>query len=84
LNNRLVQTKTLHLFFPNPFSKQATFYSTNVFHNATLTIDNVFGQTVRKIKNISGQTIILQRDNLSSGLYFVRLTEDNNVAVTNK
>jgi hypothetical protein len=29
---------------------------------------------VKQIKNISSQSITLQRDNLPSGLYFIRLT----------
>ncbi|MBI3501014.1 MAG: T9SS type A sorting domain-containing protein [Bacteroidetes bacterium] len=63
--------------FPNPFSSQTTLRIDNSFHNATLTVYNSFGQTVKQIKNISGQTVVLSRDNLASGLYFVRLTEEN-------
>ncbi|MBI3501016.1 MAG: T9SS type A sorting domain-containing protein [Bacteroidetes bacterium] len=60
--------------FPNPFSTQTTLQTNNLLHNATLTVDNCFGQTVAQIKNISGQTVTFPRDNLPSGLYFVRLT----------
>jgi preprotein translocase subunit YajC len=70
--------------FPNPFSTQAILQTGNLLHNATLTLDNVFGQTVKQIKNISGQTIVLSRDNLVSGLYFLRLTEDNKTIATKK
>ncbi|MBI3501190.1 MAG: T9SS type A sorting domain-containing protein [Bacteroidetes bacterium] len=59
---------------PNPFSTQTTLQTAIPLHNATLTVDNCFGQTVAQIKNISGQTITFHRDNLASGLYFVRLT----------
>jgi hypothetical protein len=70
--------------FPNPFSTQTVLQTENFSNNATLTVDNVFGQTVKQIKNISGQTVILHRDNLPSGLYFIRLTEDNKLIVTEK
>jgi hypothetical protein len=70
--------------FPNPFSSQATLQTGNLLHNATLTVDNVFGQTVKQIKNISGQKIVLSRDNLVSGLYFIHLTEDNKTIATKK
>lgn len=70
--------------YPNPFSSQTTLQTDNLLHNATLTVDNYFGQTVKQIKNISGQTITLHRDNLSIGLYFVRLTQDNKVIATDK
>jgi len=41
------------------------------------TIYNAFGQAVKHFKTGAGETFILTRDNLSSGLYFIRLTEQN-------
>jgi hypothetical protein len=70
--------------FPNPFSSLTVLQTDNLFKNATLTVCNLFGQTVKQIKNISGQTIIFQRDNLSSGLYFIRLTQDNKILSVGK
>lgn len=70
--------------FPNPFSTRTTLQSDNIFKDATLTVYNSFGQQVKQINNISGQTITLHRDNLSSGLYFIRLTQDNKVITTDK
>jgi len=60
---------------PNPFFQQTTLQTGNILKIATLTLYNSYGQTVKQIKNISGQTITLHRDNLPSGLYFLRLTE---------
>jgi len=70
--------------FPNPFSKQTTLQTDILLKNATLTVDNCFGQTVKQINNISGQTVTLHRDNLPSGLYFIRLTQDNKVITADK
>lgn len=78
------QVKNNFSLFPNPFSSQTILQSDNLLLNATLTVDNCFGQTVKEIKNISGQIIILQRDNLPSGLYFIQLTQDNQVIATKK
>lgn len=64
------------LIYPNPFSLWTSFTTVDYLNNATLTVDNCFGQTVKQIKNISGQTVTLFRDNLPSGVYFVRLTQD--------
>jgi hypothetical protein len=72
------------IIFPNPFSVYTVLQTNNPFHNATLTVDNCFGQTVAQIKNISGQAITFNRDNLPSGLYFIRLTEDNKQIETQK
>lgn len=80
-----IQTNTLSMnIFPNPFSIQTTL-QTNIFlKNAILTVYTTFGQQIKQIKNISGQTITLSRDNLSSGLYFIRLTQDNKTFTSDK
>lgn len=69
--------------YPNPFSSQTTVKTNKIFKDATLTIYNSIGQQVKKIKNISGQTVTISRDNLRSGLYFLRLTDENKT-YTNK
>lgn len=63
--------------FPNPFSLHTNIQTTIPFHNSTLTLLNSVGEAVKQIDNISGPTITLLRDNLPSGLYFLRLTKDN-------
>ena len=68
------QNKFSFLISPNPFSTQTTLQANRNLQNATLTVYNSFGQEVKQIKNISSQSITLQRDNLPSGLYFIRLT----------
>jgi hypothetical protein len=70
--------------FPNPFSTQTTLRTNTLLHNATLTLINSFGQIVKQIENISGQTITLFRDNLPSGIYFLRLTENNKTLAAEK
>jgi len=70
--------------YPNPFSSQTFLRTDTPLHNATLMIENVFGQVVKEIKNISGQTVTLHRDNLPSGLYFIRLTEENKTIAADK
>ena len=47
--------------------------------DATVTIYNVQGQIVKQIDNLVGQTIIFHRDNLPSGLYFIRLIDENKI-----
>ena len=79
-----INNKNDYIISPNPFFSQTNLQTKFFWNNATLTIDNCFGQTVKQIKNISGQTITLYRDNLPSGLYFLRLTQDNQVIATKK
>ncbi|GAB4446753.1 MAG: hypothetical protein OHK0036_00040 [Bacteroidia bacterium] len=70
--------------FPNPFSTQTTLQVDRPLHDATLIVYDYLGQTVAQIKNINGQTIIFNRGNLASGLYFVHLTQDNQLIATKK
>lgn len=69
---------------PNPFSTQAILQTEKTFKNATLNICNSLGQPIRQVKNISGQLIILNRDNLPGGLYFLQLTQDKKILKTVK
>lgn len=71
-------------FFPNPFSQQTTLQSNKALNNATLNIYNSFGQQVKTIIHISANAITLYSDNLTNGLYFIRLTQDNKVVTEDK
>lgn len=70
--------------FPNPFSSQTTLQTSIPLHNATLTLSNCLGQTVKQIKKMSGYSLTFNRDNLTNGLYFVRLTEENKTILIDK
>lgn len=70
--------------YPNPFFYETTLQIPSILKNPTLTVYNSFGQQVKQIKSISGEKVILFRDNLSSGLYFIRLTEDSKVITADK
>jgi hypothetical protein len=63
--------------FPNPFSSQTILNTDKVLKNATLTLYNSLGMVVRQMINLNGKSITLHRDNLSSGIYWVHLSEDN-------
>jgi hypothetical protein len=70
--------------YPNPFSSQTTLLTNNLFKNATLTVCNSYGQILKQMNNLSGQTIIIQRENLSNGLYLLRLMQDGKIIATDK
>ncbi len=71
-------------FSPNPFSVRTVLISDQHLYNARLTVENCFGQTVAQIENISGENIVISRNELSSGLYIFKLTQDNKIIATNK
>ena len=70
--------------FPNPFTTQTTLQTDKILNDATLTLYNSLGQQVRQVYNINGRTATLHRDNLTSGLYFVQLIQDNQTIATDK
>jgi hypothetical protein len=70
--------------YPNPFFTETTIRTNKIFKNASLTVFNLYGQTVKQIKNIYGPTIVLQRDNLPAGLYFVSVTEGHEIITVDK
>ena len=68
----------------NPFTTETTIISDLFLTNAKLKIVNMIGQTVQEICNINGTSITLYRNNLSSGLYFIKLYENNSLIAENK
>jgi hypothetical protein len=70
--------------FPNPFIYSTTIQTSDKLNNATLTICNTFGQIVKQVNNMEGQTVTLFRDNLPSGLYFIRLTKNKEIIAVEK
>jgi Secretion system C-terminal sorting domain len=82
----IIENTTNNIFsiFPNPFISSTTIKTIGNLKNATLTVYNAYGQTVKQINNISGHTIPLYRGNLSSGLYFIRLIEEDKIIAVEK
>lgn len=70
--------------FPNPLSRQSTLRTEMYLKNAKLIIYNSLGQQIKQLYNINGNTFTLQRDNLSVGLYYLRLIQDNQIIATGK
>jgi hypothetical protein len=65
--------------YPNPFSRATTVQFNTVLVDASICIYNAFGQIVKQVNNVSGKEINLYVDNLSSGVYFLRLTQNNKI-----
>jgi hypothetical protein len=65
--------------FPNPCISSTTLNTNTNLNNASITIYNAAGQALREMKNLSGHTISLNLENLSNGIYFIRLKEENKI-----
>ena len=77
-----VEQKHFIKISPMPFSSHTILQTEKKFQNATLTMYNSVGQQVKEMLNLSGNKITLQRENLQSGLYFIRLTQENKIVAT--
>jgi hypothetical protein len=72
------------IIYPNPFSSKTVIYTSNILINASVLIYDFRGQIVKESNNLNGQIINLECDELSSGLYFMRLINNNIEISTNK
>jgi len=78
------QTREKVSIYPNPYSTSTTLKTDLDLKNATLTLFNLYGQPVKQILHIFGYTVTWQRDQLSGGIYFLRLTEGNKIITIEK
>lgn len=67
----------VHLF-PNPFSDKTTLYIPNLENCYSFSLFNANGQLLRLIENPSNEKVIIERENLSNGMYFYVIQLDNN------
>jgi len=70
--------------YPNPLCSSGTIRFNYITENAELNIYDIFGKKIRTINEVFGDELKLERDNLSSGLYFIVLTQGGNTITTQK
>lgn len=66
---------------PNPFKNQTTFKisSTIPLNNTDLLIFDISGKVVKKVEDIRDEELVVERESLSSGLYYYKLMESDQV-----
>lgn len=69
---------------PNPFLSATKLITDKTLENATLEIYNSMGQMVNKIEHINGDSITIHRENLSAGVYSIKLSEKNKIQIVSK
>ena len=74
-NNSFTEMSTV--VFPNPFSS-TTAISSNM-KNCSIKIFDVTGSVVKSFSNVSQFPFTIERGNLSSGIYFLELRNENKV-----
>ncbi|MBI3502880.1 MAG: T9SS type A sorting domain-containing protein [Bacteroidetes bacterium] len=66
--------------YPNPFTSSVTISSE--MQNCSVNIFDLTGNAVRKISNVNQFPFTIERGNLSSGIYFLELRNENKVERT--
>ena len=79
-----VSEQTEIIIYPNPFAYQAVLETNHPLKDATINIVNLLGQNVLQKNNIDGQKIIIERNNMPAGVYFIGITENKKLIVTKK
>jgi hypothetical protein len=71
--------------YPNPTKESTTITFTNSKRIAhQLTIFDASGRIVKTINNITSNQVVIEKDNLNSGLYFIQLQNDFQIGTTQK
>ncbi len=68
---------------PNPFSSSSNLILNKEVKNGILLIYSIDGKEVR-ISNLNGKNLVIEKTNLNEGLYFYKITSDNEVIATGK
>lgn len=71
-------------FTPNPMATQLTISSALELQNASLKLYNAQGQLVRETANLNGKLLVINRENLATGLYVAQLSKDGKLLKTAK
>ncbi len=77
-------TSPVMTIYPNPITENTTLRLPTPMDNATLIIENSFGQRVMEQNNINGHTFSLSLDDLTDGIYFVKVLDKKNGTITSK
>ena len=68
---------------PNPFSNSTTFHFEKPIQNGQLILFDILGKQVRN-QSFTGEKAIIDRNNLSSGIYLVKVFENGENLGTKK
>ncbi|MES2284220.1 MAG: T9SS type A sorting domain-containing protein [Bacteroidota bacterium] len=63
--------------YPNPAQNDIKIETSIYLNNVELTIYNSFGQVVKKISKLNGNSFTIENKELSNGLYFIVLANEN-------
>jgi uncharacterized delta-60 repeat protein len=83
INDNFIKKGKLDIY-PNPFSIKTDLQTSQTFKIESLILYNSFGQIVLEIQRINDYSISLNRNDLKSGIYFLRLTGKESTFIFDK
>ncbi|RLD29978.1 MAG: hypothetical protein DRI73_10685, partial [Bacteroidetes bacterium] len=66
-----------YIVYPNPFTEYTTIRLTDVVQTQKIELIDIHGRIVRTMDKVNGTSVTIQRDNLTSGIYFIRIHSDD-------
>ncbi len=63
--------------YPNPLQNNINIETTFNLNNAEVVIYNLSGVAVKNIQNVQGKSITIESGELSNGIYFLDISNDN-------
>ncbi len=73
LTENLLLDNTLTIY-PNPFTAQTTITFSETQKNTTIKITDLLGKEIKTI-NFTGKQLVLEKENMKAGIYFVQTTD---------
>jgi hypothetical protein len=74
-----------YTIYPNPITNKAILKFSNINSDVyTLSIFNISGKKVQTKNNINSQEVIIEKNNLSSGLFYFKLFNNNHTKLVGK
>jgi hypothetical protein len=66
------------IVYPNPANNEVFVWYSNDYRGGRIEISDISGKRIKTIENISGNVIRVSRNEIAAGIYFVRITGQNN------
>ena len=65
-----------YIVYPNPFTDYTTIKLSDAVETQKIELIDIHGRIVRTIDNVNSNSVTIHRENLSSGIYIIRIHAD--------
>ena len=80
----IINNKIKIVVFPNPFLNFTKVILPNPLSSGLISIYDILGKEVKRLVNLNGKEIIIQKENLKTGMYFFRIEDKNGIVGNGK